>query len=79
MKSKMTKHVSHKPGAYPKLMIGMNLGPFNVTCIVFMHEAGKGMIVHTDAINYRKVGQYWADWDMVAFEDYSGSVTIKND
>lgn len=78
MKSKMTKHVSHKPGVYPKLMIGMNLGIYNVTYIVFMYAAGKGMIVHASDEQVRRVGQHWSDWDMFAFEDYSGRVTIQN-
>jgi hypothetical protein len=61
-----------KERPYPKLMIASD----NQIVLFFKHEHG---IVIDIGGGYSEIGYYTNDWDMCAFSDFEGSITISND
>jgi hypothetical protein len=81
MKSTHTKHTKKQPPRpYPKLMISSNMVSIDNDVIVLMQEEGKGIIVYVTSNDWyrRRVGEYYQDWCMESFEEYTGKVTIQN-
>lgn len=46
--------------------------------VVMFHEEGKGFIVYSSSTNWVP-GEYFTDWVMSSFEDFHGSVTLKQE
>lgn len=73
MKSKLTDEKICTSLPYPKLMITKTSG-----CIVLFHEEEKGVCLQKgDTQNI--VGNHSSIWNMHAFEDFTGSITLSND
>jgi hypothetical protein len=57
---------------FPKLMIGEK------GTIVFFQDRPKGFVIDAGITPY-KIGFYSETWDMNAFTDFTGSITLQNE
>lgn len=71
MKIVVKPKTKNEPLGFPKLMIDNDDG------IVFFHRHGYGMVISEKCGGFRN-GELSTHWNMAAFKDFHGTVTLSN-
>ena len=72
MKSRIKEFESREEKPFPKIMKSSVTGK-----VILFQSPSKGVLVHGYS-NAASIGEFHGYWEMSAFQDFNGEVTLKN-